>query len=333
MVASILCVPLKIPTAQAQANGAKVFVDPKNNVFDVTEKDVGDTFNVNVTIANMTGLVGFEFQLWWNSSLLEGVSMVENLFHTVTPEDEVDNIWRIKHAVTSDHVWYAYTWYDLNAAIEGGYAPINITVDNYPEGKLAAAIITLRIKSKPTIPGTSLSCVLNITYSLAGDKFANPISHTIEDGYYELRVPSPMVIYHTVMVDSLTFIVKTESNASISPVTLSIEDRALRFNATGIDGTTCFVNVTFPKDMLWSTDSWLVLVDSEPVTPQVSENATYTSLYITFTASQKTIQIIGTNVVPELQLWTVPLIFAVLAVISVSLVKRIKPKKFVAPSI
>jgi hypothetical protein len=321
--------PLKI--LPVQADGPKVFVDPPNNFFDITQKDVGDIFQVNVTIANMTGLVGFEFQLYWNSSLLEGVSMVENLFSTVTPEDEVDNIWKIRHNVYSDHVWYAYTWYDLNRAVNGGYAPINITVDKYPQGKLAAAIITLKIKSKPMIPGSSLSCVLDITVSKAGTFGGKPISHTVEDGTYRLSVPPIMVIYHTVVVDGQSFIVETESNASIPSVIASKEDKALRFNATGIDGTTCFVNVTFPKALLWlesPSDNWKVYVDAELVTPQVSENGTHTSLYFTFTTSQRAITIKGTAIIPELQIWTVPLLFAILTVLAMLLAKRKILKKY-----
>jgi len=61
---------------------------------------------------------------------MEGV-----MYHTVTPEPEWDNIWKLKHEVADDHVWYAYTWMDMPRAVEGGYAPIS--------GNHTVAIITL----------------------------------------------------------------------------------------------------------------------------------------------------------------------------------------------
>jgi len=171
---------------------AKVFVDPPNNVFPPPVLRKGQRFTVNVTIANMTGLAGFEFKLYWNSSLLKAVDMVENLYATVTPSGESGNIWQLAHEVAADHVHYAYTYKNLTRAWELGYAPINITTaEGYPEGKLAAAIITLKIIAEP-LPDNFLECDLEITVSKPGDMAGAPIPHTVEHGYYKLiRPPLP----------------------------------------------------------------------------------------------------------------------------------------------
>jgi len=166
----------------------KVFVEPAESVF--YGKNVGDTFTVNVTIANVTNIVGYEFKLEWNSSLLNGVTMTEVLFHSTMPnETEIsENLWRIKHTVAADSVWYAYTYYDIARAIANGYAPINITTANYTEGKLTAATITLEIVSLPPQVGY-FDCILDITTSKLGGPGGVSIDHTVEDGYYKISSP------------------------------------------------------------------------------------------------------------------------------------------------
>ncbi|MEM3576956.1 MAG: cohesin domain-containing protein [Candidatus Bathyarchaeia archaeon] len=175
-------------------DGALVLVDPTNNIFPPPYLGVGDTFTVSVAIANMTNIGGFEFKLYWDPALLEGVDMTENLFKTVTPPGETGNIWQLSHEVAADHVWYAYTYKNLTRAKDLGYAPINITLaEGYPEGKLAAAIITLKVKKVPTMAEGFVDCVLNITVSKPGDIAGKPIPHTVINGYYRLNWSPPTI--------------------------------------------------------------------------------------------------------------------------------------------
>ena len=193
LVLSILFNAAMILPTHAQPD-AKVFVDPKDNIYYTYEKGINDTIQINVTIANMTGLAGLEFKLEWDSSLLNATDMVENLFATVTPPGEEGNIWPLTHSVGSGGVHYAYTYQNLTRAFGLGYAPINITTaEGYPEGKLAAAIITLQIIAEPP-PDDFLDCILDITVSKPG--YAAPplgpggqIPHTLEHGYYKLIAP------------------------------------------------------------------------------------------------------------------------------------------------
>ena len=67
----------------------------------------------------------FEFNLSSDCSILQGVSMQEVEFHTVTPQGEWSNIWSVVHAVSNSSVEYAYTWYDEERAIDQGYSPIS----------------------------------------------------------------------------------------------------------------------------------------------------------------------------------------------------------------
>lgn len=176
------------------ANGAVIFVDPKDNIFPPPSMGVGDTFTVNVSIANITGLGGLSYKLSWNATLLELTTVTEVLYHTVTPEANWDNIWSLK--LTKDNVNgvsdYAQTWQDSNAAVAAGYAPANVTMANFPpEGKLAAAMYTFKIKQAPTRVGDFVTCALDISDVKPGDLQANPIPITTIDGVYTLNFSPP----------------------------------------------------------------------------------------------------------------------------------------------
>jgi len=55
--------------------------------------------------------------------------------------------------------------------------------------------------------------------------------------------------------------------------------------------------VTIPKALLYG-EPWTVLIDGAPVPAAITENATHSSLYFTYTHSTHTIQIIGTWAIP-----------------------------------
>jgi hypothetical protein len=90
-----------------------------------------------------------------------------------------------------------------------------------------------------------------------------------------------------------TFIVSVGSNATVSNFAFSQPDKEVSFNVTGEVATIGFCNVTVPKALLYG-EPWTVLIDGASVPPTITENATHTSLYFTYTHSTHTIQIIGT---------------------------------------
>jgi hypothetical protein len=100
---------------------------------------IGETFNVTimVTIPSSYAAEGFQFRVEWNSTVLNATTMMEGLYHSITPESEWDNIWKIAFGYnnTGRYADYAYTFLDTDRATEGGYAPI-------PPGTYTVAIIT-----------------------------------------------------------------------------------------------------------------------------------------------------------------------------------------------
>jgi len=59
----------------ATADTAKLYVDPTK-----TKVLVGENFTINVTIANVTNLYGWEFKLYYNNTMLNGTSIIDGGF-------------------------------------------------------------------------------------------------------------------------------------------------------------------------------------------------------------------------------------------------------------
>jgi hypothetical protein len=179
---SLLCV---------SGDSGKILVDPKDNVYYSWEKRMNDTIVINVTVANMAGLCGLSFKLYFNGSLLMCTGFIENLFHTVTPQSAWSNIWQIKRAINNvaGYIEYVYTYMDLSQALHGGYAPINITESEYPEGKLTAAILTFSITKMPP-PNAYVDCPFHLTSIQPTDAQGNVILYDVVDGYYRLISPT-----------------------------------------------------------------------------------------------------------------------------------------------
>ncbi len=96
------------------------------------------------------------------------------------------------------------------------------------------------------------------------------------------------------------YYVHTISNSSVSDFYFNPAEGAfVRFDVAGDGGTVGFCRAAIPKDLLWTEDGWTVLVDGQPATPTITIDENYTYLYFTYGHSKKTVQIIGTNAVPE----------------------------------
>jgi len=173
----------------------RVYVEP----FEVQNEALvpNTTFNISVKIDNIPvspGVVGIDFKLSWNSSLLNAVNMEEVVFHEVTPSNEIDNLWRIRHTVANSSVEFAYTFQDLKGALANGYAPIN--------GSHTIARITLKVKATGR-------CTLHFDRVRIGDPQGNAVPHQLADGLFD-NLPGPKRA--TVYVDPPTIF-----NSSLTP--------------------------------------------------------------------------------------------------------------------
>ena len=189
LIVAILSTNVLVPIFHVSgfAEEAKIFVESRDSIYYTSGKSTGDTFQVNVTVANVTGMVGMQFEFRWDPSLLNCTSITEYLFHTVTPTSEWDNIfeWLLINN-TGGYASYMCLWPDYPRAEDGGYAPVNITAARYTEGKVTAAVLEFKILKVPTEAEGYLACNLDLASTIMADQTANPIPHTVEDGYYKL---------------------------------------------------------------------------------------------------------------------------------------------------
>ena len=134
---------------------------------------------------------------------------------------------------------------------------------------------------------------------------------------YPLMVP--IEFFDAGVWEWTSYFVGVTSNFTVSDFSFNPDEGALlRFNVDGEDGTTGFCRVTVPKDLLDTENNWTVLVEGNPVTPTVNEDADNTYIYFAYNHSAKTVEIIGTDAIPEFPSWV--LLFFALAVFAVAVV-------------
>jgi hypothetical protein len=103
-----------------------------------------------------------------------------------------------------------------------------------------------------------------------------------------------------------------ESNSTISPLTFNMKNAKLSVEVGGPKGTTGYIRATIPKDILVAEDNWIILVNDNPITPTVDEDARNTYIYFTYGHSIENIDIIGSYAIPEFSSWTIiPLVLIV----------------------
>lgn len=147
------------------AGSVTLYLDPAK--IDNVSYTPSTTFNISVNLDNVPadpGLVGVEFNVTWDPLILKGVALQDVMFNQVTPADQLSNIWKLKNVVANNSVNYAYTFQDIGAATDAGYAPIS--------GNHTVANITL------TVVGTGKTS-LNFTVAKLGDPLGGAISRDV----------------------------------------------------------------------------------------------------------------------------------------------------------
>jgi hypothetical protein len=126
-----------------------------------------------------------------------------------------------------------------------------------------------------------------------------------------------------VVVDDMHYSVSILSNSTVSDFNFNQTKMQISFNATGDTGTTCYCNVTIPKNLLTGSP-WTIKVDDTTIIDFVEEtNDTHTFLYLTYIhESPLQIMIEGTWIVPEFSLAMILPLFMILSLITIVFVKH-----------
>lgn len=150
-----------------------------------------------------------------------------------------------------------------------------------------------------------------------------PYNLTIGTDYFPLVEPWSYVRFYNVWGQT----VSTCSNTTVASFYFNQLGNEIGFNVTGPRGNTGFVNVSIPKSLLWVSvgENWAVRIDSLMIPSSgytVSENSTYTFVYVPYGLTTHWIQIIGTHATPEFPAIITPLLFMISALIAVVLAEK-----------
>jgi hypothetical protein len=161
-----------------------------------------------------------------------------------------------------------------------------------------------------------VSYALNETVSFYG-------SITQSTDLYPLM--APITVFDAGMWEWTRYNVDVISNSTVSDFVCHPDlEASIKFSVEGETGTTGFCRVTIPKDLLNTEGDWTVLVDGASVTPTVNVEANNTYLYFTYQHSTKTVEIIGTDAIPEFPSWIILPLFLMTVLFAVALKKRIR---------
>lgn len=138
---------------------------PKLYVDSVTMESpsYGKNFTTGVSLTNVTDLYGFEFQLYWNTTLLDLVDV------------DILSPWA-DYAVGTDQINETIGRYWVGISALGPSPSFN--------GSLTLANLTFKITYVPVYP-ENVSCLFDLNATTLGDPDGNPIPHIVDYGEYK----------------------------------------------------------------------------------------------------------------------------------------------------
>ncbi len=145
-------------------------------------KQLGETFDINITINGLSWawkLVGVEFKLRYNTTLLEIVEVSNGTFM-----EQAGETLYYGPIIEEDYVQLGILLIPQGTGI-GNWT-------TFPSGNGTLATITFRVKYQLMgLENPILSCNLTLFDTILGDTESNTISHDVEHGYYDI-VPTSM---------------------------------------------------------------------------------------------------------------------------------------------
>jgi hypothetical protein len=162
-------------TVPVFASQTKIYVDPPSIINPGLTPP--QTFSITVKIFNVTNLYGYDFQLFYDTTILNGTTLTIPSNHFLKPVDP-SKLFIVKQVIEDDYnsthgrVWVAMTL-------------IN------PEPSKTGSGILVTVTFKVTGIG---SCALDLYNTKLSDPDAKKIDHTAEDGYFNNISPSTLYV-------------------------------------------------------------------------------------------------------------------------------------------
>jgi len=229
----------------------------------------GTIFTAYIKILNVVELYGFEFKLYWNTSLLDLVGI----------------------NITSPSVWGTNYFVGVNDTREdlGRYWLAVAALNPAPSfnGSTTIAKLTFKITYDPIYPN-NVTSALNLTDTELSDREANPISHAAYDGEYWCYATKPRLEAKPSTYTAKTLGEKFSVNITVANVVnhYSFEFQ-LSYNTTLLDATGVaiggFLNPPYRITKQIIDDSaGLIWLSVESQAPAPSTNGSGTLATVTF---------------------------------------------------
>ncbi len=170
----LLSIPINAPTTEQQSPAKTTFSTQQTTVMSIAPSSitakVGQNFMINITIADVVDLYGWEFKLKWGGVLLDAVNVVEGLFLRIGG----DTFFTYKINNTAGYML-------VDCALLGNVPGVN--------GDGTLATVTFYVKS-------SGECSLDLYDTILVNSFEQIILHETEDGYGSFTTSEPPTIQY-----------------------------------------------------------------------------------------------------------------------------------------
>jgi hypothetical protein len=287
-------IDLEIPLyGMAQPAGPTLNIEPAAYNY---EGSTPHQFDVNISLYDLDAywdLGGFDIQLSYDTRYADALSITEGPFL-----EDFNFTWVIKSEIddTAGIVWLAYMQYPA---------------ETHEIASGDGLLFTITFEANTCTP---LTIIRTLSTGLAGyphpERPEDPYNNS--EGAIVIPYNSPdglvnivAVNDHTVTVGSADYTVSTRSNSSVMLVESSAPAPLLTFTVAGPEQFMGFCNVTIPKSLMWTDitpeeNGWVVQIDGQTVTPQITSDDTNTYIYFTYSHNMHNVSIITTSIVPEI---------------------------------
>ena len=239
-------------------------------------KSQGVSFDLNVSVQNVTDLYAFDICLYYNTTLLDALTVAEGPFlksggSTFTIKSEINE--------TEGKVRFALSLMTVPSGVNG-----------------SGTLFTVTFQTSTQTTGETPLNLQNIDLSDSSWPTPNPIDHAVIPG--SVTVVLVDLITHPVMVGEVEYYFVTVSSSAIVGFAYNDTSKLVSFNATGPVDIPGFTNITMPKALLAlpAGDTFVVLFDGSALYYTRMENATHYFLYFTYSHSTHTFQIKRTSI-------------------------------------
>ena len=229
----------------------RIYVDPPS--YEATA--INEEFTIDIILADVADLYGWEVKLFWDNSLLECIAEV----YPILPSGlhwESPNSLLLGPGIEQEFNATHGRWYHgLSALPMASPYPTSFT------GTIKLGTLTFKVIKAATEQTGDLSCALSLFETKLADSAATPIPHTLEHGFYTFPyvpappVPGPWLKVNPPYLKATTLGEEKTYNIGINEVDIQHRlvgvEFKVRFDATLLNVVEA-VEGTFMKDPAWA---------------------------------------------------------------------------------